>query len=289
MKLIPNSYQTPNALIDDLLTSGDIDAYEFTLLSVIIRKTCGWHKLEDCIAINQFCEMMPKISRSTIIRKLKNLIEKELISTRLIEGKDKQMTNSYSLGEKFSIKKKLPDEGSVTEKLPKINSSVTEKLPEQESSVTQTQKTGEGSVTEKLPGSVTVTHTKHTIQNTEKLLNFPNGKLSSGDDAIFEKTHAAIPTEKPQPPQKMNGAELVKYFCGMYAYYFRDEYIPSWQRDGAIMKKLFTTEKTNLPDLIDFYLNMGENKHLFWSTVPRTVKSLQYFINDVKQAFAQEN
>lgn len=125
--------------------------------------------------------------------------------------------------------------------------------------------------------------------SSNNLKNQSNNLSSPVGDAETENISNPISTEKPQLPQKMNGAELVKYFCGMYAYYFRDEYIPSWQRDGAIMKKLFTTEKTNLPDLIDFYLNMGENKHLFWSTVPRTVKSLQYFINDVKQAFAQEN
>ena len=100
----PNSYQTPNALIDHLLSSGNIDTYEFTLLSVIIRQTRGWHKLEDSISISQFEKLVPVISRRTIINKLQSLKEKGLIDVKEVVFGKENAPNKYKLSSVFSIK-----------------------------------------------------------------------------------------------------------------------------------------------------------------------------------------
>ena len=100
----PNSYQTPNALIDQLLSSGDIDTYEFTLLSVIIRQTRGWHKLEDSISISQFEKLAPVISRRTIINKLQSLKEKGLIEVKEVVFGKENAPNKYKLSSAFSAK-----------------------------------------------------------------------------------------------------------------------------------------------------------------------------------------
>ena len=100
----PNSYQTPNALIDQLLSLGDIDTYEFTLLSVIIRQTRGWHKLEDSISISQFEKLAPVISRRTIINKLQSLKEKGLIEVKEVVFGKENAPNKYKLSSAFSAK-----------------------------------------------------------------------------------------------------------------------------------------------------------------------------------------
>ena len=49
---IPNSFQLPNVLVDRLMS--ELNPKEFVCLVLIIRKTRGWHKSADRIAISQF-------------------------------------------------------------------------------------------------------------------------------------------------------------------------------------------------------------------------------------------
>ena len=187
----PNSYQTPNAIIDDLLASGIIDPYEFTLLSVIIRKTRGWHKSEEEIALSRFEEWIPVMSRSTIIRKLQSLQDKGLIDILQRTKNNEKITNKYRLSSSFS-----PKGGSVTDTLP----SVTQTLP----SVTDTLP---GSVTDTPGGSVTVTHIKNNVlktQNSKQQQN-QNDAVVSGD----ESPGAAIAALKNNGIEAAKAAELV--------------------------------------------------------------------------------
>lgn len=54
-RIIPNSFQMPNLLVDDLqcLLTGN----EFKLVTIICRKTFGWHKRSDRISKSQLIEL----------------------------------------------------------------------------------------------------------------------------------------------------------------------------------------------------------------------------------------
>jgi len=88
-----NFFQVPNFLWD----REDLDVYERVILTHIIRKTIGWGKSEDGISLGQFQKALG-ISKNTVIKALKKLIEKKIISknsTYLDNGS--QSFNSYSL------------------------------------------------------------------------------------------------------------------------------------------------------------------------------------------------
>jgi len=55
-RLIPNTFQTPNALVDDLIMSL-MTGNETKCYLVIVRKTFGWHKSADRIAKSQIMEL----------------------------------------------------------------------------------------------------------------------------------------------------------------------------------------------------------------------------------------
>ena len=46
-KFIPNSFQVPNALVDDVL--GNLSDAALRVYIIIIRKTRGWQKESECI------------------------------------------------------------------------------------------------------------------------------------------------------------------------------------------------------------------------------------------------
>jgi len=94
--LEPNTFQTPNGLVD--FWASRIDPHEFVLLCIIIRKTKGWRKDSDRLAIGQI-ESLVSIHRATIIRKLKSLEEKGLIT--IGRSHDGKTSNSYELGPLF--------------------------------------------------------------------------------------------------------------------------------------------------------------------------------------------
>ena len=67
----------PNNFIDDL----KLNPYQFQILSIIVRKTDGWCKLEDGISLSQF-EKLVTFKKPKIIQTLKELIEMDLISKK---------------------------------------------------------------------------------------------------------------------------------------------------------------------------------------------------------------
>lgn len=87
---IPNSFQVPNELIDRLMP--DISGTAFMCLLFIIRKTKGWQKEADYIAVSQFQKSIGK-GRATVFRALDELSEKGLIVVKKEDGK----INEYAL------------------------------------------------------------------------------------------------------------------------------------------------------------------------------------------------
>ncbi|MDC5618205.1 replication protein [Acinetobacter baumannii] len=76
MKLIPNSFQMPNAFVDEVMVKLNDPAVKIYL--VIVRKTRGWHKEFDSISLSQFERFTGK-SRPTVVKSLNELTKAGLI------------------------------------------------------------------------------------------------------------------------------------------------------------------------------------------------------------------
>ena len=73
---IPNSFQVPNAFVDEVMCQiGDVAA---KLYLIICRKTRGWYKEVDSISLSQFQKISGK-SRPTITKALAELIQVGLV------------------------------------------------------------------------------------------------------------------------------------------------------------------------------------------------------------------
>ncbi|XKM12687.1 replication protein [Orbaceae bacterium ac157xtp] len=74
-----NSFQVPNALVDELIAT--LSGNELKCYLIIVRKTKGWQKEEDAISISQFMKLT-KLSNRVVIQCCKNLEEKGLIESK---------------------------------------------------------------------------------------------------------------------------------------------------------------------------------------------------------------
>jgi len=92
----PNSFQVPNAFVDDVLSQiGDVSA---KLYLIICRKTRGWYKEQDSISLSQFQALSGK-SRPTVTKALAELIQIGLI----IECGTTVHGNSFKLNDDCSV------------------------------------------------------------------------------------------------------------------------------------------------------------------------------------------
>ena len=88
----------PNEIIDNL----KLNPYQFQILSIIIRKTDGWCKVEDGISLSQF-EKLVTFTKKTIIKSINSLIDLDLIEKKVNYNK-KNKNYSYSI---YKISQKL--------------------------------------------------------------------------------------------------------------------------------------------------------------------------------------
>jgi hypothetical protein len=89
--LIPNSYQTPNVIVDKLLRH--LSCPQAKVLMVICRQTFGWHKHEVTISLSQF-DSLEGISRSSANKALRVLEESTLVIKT--SGKGPRLMNAWS-------------------------------------------------------------------------------------------------------------------------------------------------------------------------------------------------
>lgn len=89
-KFIPNSFQVPNVIIDELIA--DMSEAELKCFLFVIRKTTGWQKEMDAISISQFMESL-KLSKQSVISGCDRLVDKGL----LVKTKGFRGTNVFSL------------------------------------------------------------------------------------------------------------------------------------------------------------------------------------------------
>ncbi|MXN88574.1 replication protein [Pasteurella canis] len=89
-KFIPNSFQVPNVIVDELIA--DMKEAELKCFLLVIRKTTGWQKEMDAISVSQFMVAL-KLSKQSVISGCDRLIEKGL----LVKTKGFRNTNVFSL------------------------------------------------------------------------------------------------------------------------------------------------------------------------------------------------
>lgn len=95
-KFVPNSFQVPNAFVDEVLSK--ISDAACKLYLVICRKTRGWNKEMDSISLSQL-ELITGKSRPTVIKAKNELVKFGL----LIELPSTIHGNTYKLGEETSV------------------------------------------------------------------------------------------------------------------------------------------------------------------------------------------
>uniref|UniRef100_UPI003F6D47D7 replication protein n=1 Tax=Pasteurella multocida TaxID=747 RepID=UPI003F6D47D7 len=78
-KFIPNSFQVPNAVIDDLMSQ--MSGSELKCYLAVIRKTKGWNKEEDAISITQLMEVTG-LSNRKVIDACNSLVEIGLLNQK---------------------------------------------------------------------------------------------------------------------------------------------------------------------------------------------------------------
>lgn len=93
---VPNSFQVPNAFVDEVLNKISDAACKIYL--IINRKTRGWTKEMDSISLSQLADISGK-SRPTVIRAKNELIQYGLV----IELPSTIFGNTYKLGDETAI------------------------------------------------------------------------------------------------------------------------------------------------------------------------------------------
>ena len=109
-KFIPNSFQLPNAFVDEMLAQVSGNACKVYLL--IVRKTRGWQKEKDYISYSQI-QKITGISSATVSKAIDELSELGLIKVKT--GNEKS-ANQYSLNDSFcTLKNKVGIEQATLE------------------------------------------------------------------------------------------------------------------------------------------------------------------------------
>lgn len=130
-KFIPNAFQIPNSVIDELLaklTCAELKCYLF-----VVRKTKGWNKESDSISVSQFMEVTGLSNRS-VITACESLVEMGLLER---SGGERKL-NTYSVkafeisqtGEKSSsdLVKKVHTQNNNKNTIQNNNTSSSEKI-----------------------------------------------------------------------------------------------------------------------------------------------------------------
>ena len=102
-KFIANSFQLPNAFVDEMLCKLSGNACKIYLL--IVRKTRGWHKEADKISYSQIQKYTGINHRATVSKAIDELLEIGLISVQ--KGNEKSMSE-YRLNDDFCGSKNEP-------------------------------------------------------------------------------------------------------------------------------------------------------------------------------------
>ena len=137
-RFIPNSFQVPNALVDDLMAA--LGGVELKCYLLVIRKTKGWSKEFDAISLSQFVTFTGA-GKTAVINALKNLVDAGL----LVRKVGARNTSVYAIN---LFRNSTSSESELVQKV-NITSSESEPVTSSES-------------------EHTINNIKNTIQNTNK-------------------------------------------------------------------------------------------------------------------------
>lgn len=102
-KFIPNSFQVPNAVIDELMA--ELSGAELKVYLFVLRKTKGWNKADDAISVSQFMESC-NLSNRKVIDACNKLVELGLLEQKTGRNKIKVFSvKNYSCEESSVVKK----------------------------------------------------------------------------------------------------------------------------------------------------------------------------------------
>lgn len=120
-KFIPNSFQLPNAFVDEMLAQVSGNACKVYLL--IVRKTRGWQKEKDCISYSQIQKIAGIKSHETIKNALNELLELGLIKVK--QGNEKT-PNQYRLNDSYGTTKTVEPKSKGTTKIVEASTEIVE-------------------------------------------------------------------------------------------------------------------------------------------------------------------
>ena len=146
-RFIPNSFQVPNALVDDLMA--ELGGVELKCYLLVIRKTKGWSKEFDAISLSQFVTFTGA-GKTAVINALKNLVDTGL----LVRKVGTRNTSVYAIN---LFKNRTSSESELVQKV-NCTGSESELVTSSESE-----------------------HTKNNIKNTTQNTNKKNTKKSDLD------------------------------------------------------------------------------------------------------------
>lgn len=120
-KFIPNSFQLPNAFVDEMLAQVSGNACKVYLL--IVRKTRGWQKEKDCISYSQIQKIAGIKSHETIKNALNELLELGLIKVK--QGNEKT-PNQYRLNDNYGTTKIVEPKSKGTTEIVEASTEIVE-------------------------------------------------------------------------------------------------------------------------------------------------------------------
>ena len=158
-KFIPNAFQIPNSVIDELLaklTCAELKCYLF-----VVRKTKGWNKESDSISVSQFMEVTGLSNRS-VITACESLVEMGLLER---SGGERKL-NTYSV--------KAFDFSETSEKSSSVKSG---------ENFSETSEKSSSNLVKKVH---TQNNNKNTIQNTNTNLTVSNAHARKTSKSAVE-------------------------------------------------------------------------------------------------------
>ena len=117
LQLEDNYTQVPNEVLE-ALAMAQLSTNEFRITIFIIRKTYGWHKQTDWIALSQIVEGTG-IAKPNVCRTLNSLKRKHII----VRPDSRHVGLQDNIG--FWVHKKLPIQNTKNTKISRIPASVT--------------------------------------------------------------------------------------------------------------------------------------------------------------------
>jgi len=204
-KLIPNSFQTPNEIVDVMLP--DLKGGELKVLMLLVRKTLGWHKDKDQVSITQFMKGTGLSNRS-VIDSLASLREKNII-----------LRDQTKVGDVYRLNMGWKPAEGGEESSPILGG-------EKSSPVKKVHRDGEKSS----PISVKKVHThKHKTHYTK-----PNNIVKFSDENLADESNL----KKSQKKEKSD--HRIKVFEQIWIRYHPNEnyVVTNWKKWGTQIKSL---------------------------------------------------